>query len=152
MEGTLCSITGTDCQTTASARLYFYQEADLFSQGSSELQVENAVVGTYHTYSVQEVWTNHLYATYVTDATTWPEQALPYDDNPGWGATYQGEVYYDWDQMGTATFTGTEYHAGSWYSWTGKVYAAEYPPYYCNVAVPANGPFSYDNYGPVDGC
>ena len=156
VEGYISTLQGT-AETTPSAAMYYYQEANIFTQGASELNMEwSDSGGGGHAYSLEEgvacCW--QLYAQPVTDATSWARLDLPVGDNPGWIATYQGEVYNDpLDQMGTAIIFGPEvHHAGApsndWVGWSGTVsWQSDYP--YCQQNYPAGGTYSYENYGPV---
>ncbi|MGH7723356.1 MAG: hypothetical protein ACRENL_11105 [Candidatus Dormibacteria bacterium] len=152
-EGIVCWITGTNCQIR-SGSVYFYQEANIFSQGRSVLNVEgnNGGGNNAHNYSNQElVIGGRLYDQPVTDATGWATIYLPAGDNPGYFAIYQGEVYNaSSDQMGQAVVTSPAVHAGTWQGWNTLSTLrtdATYP--YCNIPNPPGGSYSYENYGPA---
>jgi hypothetical protein len=154
-EGHNCTLQGT-CQNTSSNSLYFYQEANLFSKGTSTLNIEGSDSGSgNHAYSVQEVVSGcpsacQLFGQFVTDNTTWARISLPAGDNPGHVAAYQGEVLNNpSDQMGTATILVPQVHAGTWSAWSGMVYSAA-STYYCNVNYAGGGMYSYQNWGPED--
>lgn len=144
------------CQTTRTADSYFYQEANLFSQGSSVLQIENETVGETHSYSNQEVVEGcpsscHLYDYAITDSTSWNLIRLPDYDNPGYLAGYQGEVHGDGstDEMGEGVFSNPEFHAGTWHGWSNLYGASSNTPPYCNFP---STEYDYVNYGPATSC
>lgn len=162
-QGSICP-PGLGCTTTSDGKLHYYYEANLPSENQYELywtpsQQSGAAA---HRYGSQLVVSGcpsscRLYAQTFTDATNWlPALALPSGDNPGYGASWQGEVFNDpGDGMGPATWSSPLVHAGTWQPWNRAgvptISTSDpngYVPY-CNAS---RGYNTYENYGPAQEC
>jgi hypothetical protein len=123
IEGYVCGTNGVCSDPTG--QIYFYQAANIYSRGNGGIQVEWPAGDVIHDYYVQEEdISNELWAVFTTDVTQWAKIQIPAGDNPGTVVSTQGEVWADGsDEMGPATITNDEYHAGVWYSWSSTMIA-----------------------------
>lgn len=141
--------------------LYYFTYTDIFSAGTSVLDIPGPVANQTHGNGIQLLVKGcpsacQLYAHYWTDTTSWPNEDINTpQDNPANTVLTNGEVMTDdTDQMGTNEFSHPEIHAGQWSYWTNySLQAADQP--YCNYDVsvgPDGGEYYFENEGPKLPC